>query len=1201
MAETANTTTKKKKSIFSRILKGLGIFLFLIVLAAVAIPYFFKDRILEEVQKTINENVRAKIEFSDVGVGMLSSFPDITLSLEGLKVDGIDEFKGVRLADIKSFETRLDIMSIINGELMEIERITLEEPMLYIKVLENGKANYDITIPTEELDTSTAEPTKFALNLDEYAINNGKIIYDDAVSDVWVDIVNLNHTGKGNFTESIYDLATKTTADKFTVSSGNITYLNEAKTDIDFTINIDMPNSKYTFKENEFGFNALKLNFDGFIAMLDDDIEMDLKFGSPQTDFKSILSMIPAAYTSDFGSVKASGKMGLDGTVKGIYNSSKMPALDINLSVANGSFKYPDLPLGMNNINVKANVKSPNQNFDNMVVNVPKFHIELDKNPFDAKFVLKTPMSDPNVDATMKGKIDLAKLAKAFPIEGVKTLDGIINADIATKMKMSDVTAENYEAVDLSGEMTITNMNYIADGMPNIKIKDLTTKFTPQKINLDNFDANLGKSDLQVSGFVENPLTYFSGDKTMNGDLLVRSNKFDVNEWMADSEPSQVQNPDADAVHAESEDEGIFDKFLFNVDAEFGQLIYDAYDMKNMKAKGAFAPAHFDIENFAMDLGKSDLQVDGTIKNAFGYAFDGETIKGELNLKSNKLDLNEIMEMGVEENPAPKPKTGEKKPTTPTEPEGEVFGRFDFLVDVDAKEINYDVYDLENLTAKGHLGHNEFDITNFGTKIGKSDISGSARIFNALNYAFKSNQTVSGDLVLNSKLMDLNDLMSIGVEEGSTTETTATTETNTETAEIEPALVPSDMNFNIKANMGKVLYDKVTLDAMQGDLVLKDSKITMQDVKANTLGGSMVLNGLYDTQNPKEPKFEFGYDISQFQFEQSVKQLSSFKYILPIAEYMQGQFNSALTINGVLGKDMMPKWETLNASGILETIETAIKGNPTLDKIVNQLNASELNPFKVKDSKNFFEIKNGQFSIKPFTVKYKDVVFEIGGSHGINQSLDYTINTKIPRAMLEKSGVGAATNKGLDLLSGQASKLGLDLAQGDYIDLDVLLTGAIADPKYKLKLKGIGGKSDIEAAAKKKLEDEAEKLKKEAEAKLEKEKTELEAKAKSEANRVKAEAEAKAKAEAERLKKEAEARAKAEADRLMKEAEERIKKELGDKAGEAAKAEAERLKKEAQKRIDEETKRKLEAEKKKIQEKLDKYNPFKKKKGGGGK
>lgn len=1193
----AEKTQSKTKKIIKNVLKGFGIFLLVIVLAAVAIPYFFKDRIVEEVKKTINENVRAEINFGDFGVSMLRSFPDITLCLEDLTVDGVEEFKGVRLAEIKAFETRLDIMSVINGELMEIERISLDEPTLYVKVLKNGKANYDITIPTEELDTMEVEPTKFALNLSEYSITNGNVIYDDAVSDVWVEIVNLNHSGSGNFTEAIYDLATETTADKFTASSGGISYLNEVKTDIDMTINIDMNNSKYTFKENEVNLNALQLNFDGYVAMPNDDIEMDLKFGSPQTDFKAILSMIPAAYTSDFSSVKASGKMGLNGTVKGIYNDNKMPALDIDLSVANGSFQYPDLPLGMTNINVNANVKSPNENFDNMVVNVPKFHIELDKNPFDAKFSLKTPMSDPNVDATIKGKIDLAKLAKAFPMEGVKTLSGIINADIAAKMKMSDVTAEKYEAVDMRGKMTITSMNYVADGMPAVVINDLTTEFTPQNIQLTNFDAKLGKSDLQVKGYVENPLTYFSGEKTMTGDLNVRSKLFDVNEWMEDSEPSKVQNPDTDATSAETTEEGVFDKFAFNVDAEFGKLVYDVYNMKNMKAKGSFTPELFDIANFQMDLGKTDLQANGKIQNAFGYVFDGETVKGNLNLKSNKLDLNEIMNMGTE---TANSNSNSKTETTPAaEPEGDVFGRFDFMVEADAKEVNYDVYDLKNLVAKGHFGHNQFDISNFSTQIGKSDISGSARIFNALNYAFKSNQTVSGDLILNSKVMDLNDLMAMGTTE--TSNTNSNTNTNsTATEATEPALVPSDMNFNIEANMGKVIYDQVTLNSMVGKLILKDSKVSMNNVKANTLGGSMVLNGAYDTKDEKNPKFEFAYDISQFKFDESVKQLRSFKYILPIAEYIQGRFNSSLKINGVLGKDMMPKWETLNASGLLETVQAAIKGNPTLDKITKQLAVNDLNPFNIKDSKNYFEIKNGKFTIKPFNLEYKDVLFTIGGSHGIAQTLDYTIKAKVPRAMLNKNKATAAVNTGLDLLSGQASKLGIDLAQGDYINVDILLTGAIKKPEYKLKLVGTEGKaSALEDAAKQKLEEEAEKLKKEAEERLQKEKEALENKAKSEADKLKKEAEAKAKAEADRLKKEAEAKMKAEADRLKKEAEERIKKELGDKASEAAKAEAERLRKEAEARIDAETKAKLEAEKKRIQDELDKLNPFKKKKGGG--
>jgi F0F1-type ATP synthase membrane subunit b/b' len=366
------------------------------------------------------------------------------------------------------------------------------------------------------------------------------------------------------------------------------------------------------------------------------------------------------------------------------------------------------------------------------------------------------------------------------------------------------------------------------------------------------------------------------------------------------------------------------------------------------------------------------------------------------------------------------------------------------------------------------------------------------------------------------------------------------------------------------------------------------------------LGGSMVLNGAYDTKDAKSPKFEFAYDISQFKFDESVKQLRSFKYILPIAEYIQGRFNSSLKIKGILGKNMMPKWETLNASGLLETVQAAIKGNPTLDKITKQLAVDEMNPFNIKDSKNYFEIKDGKFTIKPFNLKYKDVLFTIAGSHGIAQNLDYTIKAKIPRAMLNKNKATAAVNTGLDLLGGQASKLGINLAQGDYINVDILLTGAITKPEYKLKLVGTEGKaSALEDAAKQKLEEEAEKLKKQAEDELNKQKDALENKAKSEADKLKKEAEAKAKAESDRLKAQAEARIKTEADRLKKEAEERIKKELGDKASDAAKAEAERLRKEVEARIDTETKAKLEAEKKRIQDELDKLNPFKKKKDGG--
>ena len=55
-------------------------------------------------------------------------------------------------------------------------------------------------------------------------------------------------------------------------------YLNKAVVDskIDMLANLD--NMKFTFRENYFSINDLKLNFSGMVAMPGDDIETDIQF-----------------------------------------------------------------------------------------------------------------------------------------------------------------------------------------------------------------------------------------------------------------------------------------------------------------------------------------------------------------------------------------------------------------------------------------------------------------------------------------------------------------------------------------------------------------------------------------------------------------------------------------------------------------------------------------------------------------------------------------------------------------------------------------------------------------------------------------------------------------------------------------------------------------------------------------------------------
>ncbi|MBK6904217.1 MAG: hypothetical protein IPH04_15795 [Saprospirales bacterium] len=131
-----------------------------------------------------------------------------------------------------------------------------------------------------------------------------------------------------------------------------------------------------------------------------------------------------------------------------------------------------------------------------------------------------------------------------------------------------------------------------------------------------------------------------------------------------------------------------------------------------------------------------------------------------------------------------------------------------------------------------------------------------------------------------------------------------------------------------------------------------------------------------------------------------------------------------------------------------------------------KLNVDFFDNMSIKDTKNWFEFKDGGLEVKDFDYKWKDIAMTIGGSHKINQDMNYHILAKIPRKMLEKSSVGAAANSGLDALSKEAGKLGIDIAQSEFVNVRFTITGTIAKPQVGMKLVGTDGKQSLADAAK---------------------------------------------------------------------------------------------------------------------------------------
>ena len=701
-------------------LKATGILVILLVGTAFAIPYFFKDKIVEKVKTEINKNINAKVDFSNVDISFMRHFPRISVRLEDLDVTGIGKFEGVKLLHTEGLDLALDFWNVWNGgNPYEVNSIYAEQPLLNVVVLADSSANYDITKPTDK----KTEPSNFKLTLDKYVINNGTLIYDDHTMEFFMSLKGLNHTGSGDMTFDVYDLNTETTVDSTTMSYGAMTYLSNAKADIKTLLNVDMKNMKFTLKDTKAKVNSMDLNLDGWTQLKDDDILMDFKFNAPSNNFKDFLSIIPATYTKNYSDVKASGTFKFDGFVKGTYNGLKeqYPAFAVNTNIQNGSFQYPSLPMGCTEINTQINVALATSNFDDFKTDVPNFHIKMGNNPFDAVLHLRTPISDPDVDLKAKGTLNLGDLPKALPMEGIQNLSGIINADIAIKTLMSYIDKKMYDKVNMNGALKVNGMNVKMAGYPAIFISDMAMNFTPNNVNVGNFTGKLGRSDLQASGVIDNILALFASNKTMTGNVTFSSNLFDANEWL--TPPSVASSPRNDKAGQpntgkQAVDKTVrpFDRFNFTLNGKINKLLYEKYDIQNSAASGNFTPNVFIINNFQTKIGNSDISGNGTLSGIFDWMFDDKMLTGGLNLNSNYMDLNQFMTETPQSNVAQ---------NTATEPIA-VPKNLDVIVNTKMNRVIYTNMDLTNVTGKLVVKDEEVKIVDGEAGIfgGRTEIDG---------------------------------------------------------------------------------------------------------------------------------------------------------------------------------------------------------------------------------------------------------------------------------------------------------------------------------------------------------------------------------------------------------------------------------------------------------------------------------------------
>lgn len=596
-------------------LKIAGITVGVILILLLVLPFAFQGKIEKIVKQEGNKMLNAQFDFSALDISLLRNFPSASVTLEDFYLKGTGAFENDTLIQAGELTAAVNLFSLFGDSGYDISKIIIEDTKVKAIVLEDGKPNWDVMKASAEEDTvqePSTEGSPFRIKLKKLSIKDLSVSYDDRQAGMYAAIENLKATCSGDFgsERTLVDLELKTPA--LTYRTGGVPFLNRAALEADMNVDADLVNNKFTLQDNSISLNAIKLNIDGWAAMQKDGVGMDIKLNTNEVGFKELLSLIPAIYAKDFQDLKTDGKASLTAFAKGTLTQEQMPQFEVALNVENAMFRYPSLPAGVDGINISATVKNPGGNIDATEVTINPFDFTLAGNPFSLKAIVKTPTSDPDLQATAKGTLDLGKIKDVYPLEDM-SLNGTIQADMNLAGKLSYIEKEQYDQMKAEGSIRLNGMKLNMKDLPTVDIQRSTFSFSPRYLQLSETTVNIGNNDVTLDSRFENYLGYALKGSTLKGSLNISSNHLNLNDFMStDTTAVQAQTTaDTTATTSSTGAIRIPENLDFNMQANLKEVLFDKMKLENVNGTLLIKNGTIDMRNLSFNTMGGSITANG--------------------------------------------------------------------------------------------------------------------------------------------------------------------------------------------------------------------------------------------------------------------------------------------------------------------------------------------------------------------------------------------------------------------------------------------------------------------------------------------------------------------------------------------------------------------------------------------------------------
>lgn len=744
---------KKLTKIILKILKWIGISLASILFLMFIIPILFPGTISKQVKIFANKHLAGELDYKKTHLTFFRHFPSLTVSVDDVLLKGSKPFHQDTLLAAKEVAVGINLKNLIFDGEVKIDEIYVTNASVNVFVNTKGEANYNVYVSKPSNKAKDTTEAGASIKLDLIKFRNIDVKYNDHAARVLVDAKGLNYTGKGGLSQDVFDLETDLDINKLDFSLDRIWYAKQKTLHADLITRINTNALTFVLRKNELRINELPLKFTGFLSILKDGYDLDIKAASEKTTIRDMLSVLPPQYLEWVKDTKIEGNSDLFFNLKGKFIEAKnlKPRLKARLLVQNGFISSGSAPVPMNNLNMDLNVDLPDLNTDQLGIDLKKLSFDLGKNSNFRAVIQTKGLKEMQVKADIKGAVNLQTLDNAL---GLKNID--IKGLLDTNIKANGLFSLDKKLFPKT------------NGYLNLKNGWVKTKYYPNPIQNINIAAHITNTDgtFKSLGVKLDPFKFdFEGNPVfVNADLQ------NFEDLLYKVKAKGVLN--VGRIYKVFAKKGLDVSGFIMADlslngrqsyATTGQ--YSKLDnsgnliLKNIKATTEYLPksfyikeGNFEFENekmwfrkFFATYGKSDFALSGHLINTINYFIERKgTLHGKFVLNSRYILIDEFMALKNGDNTDKSIEVEYAKVENPKSSGVVIVPKnLDVSLGVNAKKVEFKGLGLNNLRGLASINKGEVYL-----KETSFDIIGSRMKIDA-RYQDESPLTANYDVALN--------------------------------------------------------------------------------------------------------------------------------------------------------------------------------------------------------------------------------------------------------------------------------------------------------------------------------------------------------------------------------------------------------------------------------------------------------------------